>query len=155
MMKRLDCALDNILKMKGSKILAVVLSLVLILSLSTWSTNAFADEASGVKVTEEVEGAEPGSAAVALSGEEPGVTENGTEAEQTIVDDENPLAAFDAPQCWVHLFMIIGLICTVVYAGAVVARRLGHARKIDKFDHDITGPAETKQTVPRTAVHHA
>lgn len=74
-----------------------------------------------------------------------------------IADDENPLAAFDTPQCWVHYLMIIGIILTVIYGAAVVARRLGYARKIDKIDKNMTGIERTSERADRThgVAHHA
>lgn len=52
----------------------------------------------------------------------------------TIADDENPMGAFDEPECWVHTLMIIGMILTVIYGGLVIARRLGNTKEIENMD---------------------
>ncbi len=59
-------------------------------------------------------------------------------AQDVIEDDAVPMGAFDEPECWVHILMIIGIILTMVYGVAVVARRLGYKREIDKMDKDLT-----------------
>ncbi|WP_275556948.1 MBG domain-containing protein, partial [Anaerotardibacter muris] len=77
--------------------------------------------------------------------------------DEEILDDENPLAAFDTPQCWVHFLMYLGIVATAVYGFAVVSRRLGYARKINKIDKDMTGTASTSQSASRSqgAAHTA
>lgn len=59
-------------------------------------------------------------------------------AQDVIEDDAVPMGAFDEPECWVHILMIIGIILTMIYGVAVVARRLGYKREIDKMDKDLT-----------------
>ncbi len=62
-------------------------------------------------------------------------------AEETIGDDEDPLAAFDHVNCWVHYYMILGILLTLVYGGCVIARRSNYSRKIQKMDDYATGKA--------------
>lgn len=74
-----------------------------------------------------------------------------------IEDDENPLAAFDGPQCWTHIWMIVGIVLTAIYGAAVIARRLGYARKIDKIDRNMTGASRDVHgaTQTQSATYHA
>ena len=53
--------------------------------------------------------------AVALTGEEPGT--------ETIYDAENPLGKEQRDTCWVHFYMIIGMVVTAIYGACVVLRR--------------------------------
>lgn len=156
-MRVLESALDT-RKTTGKKIVPFILAFVLVFSFLISPMCAFANETelqvNGNLVSQEMStddtiapNDEGATGAATIKDETSSlVSTEGTE----IVDDENPLAAFDAEQCWVHILMIMGIVCTVVYGGAVVARRLGHARKIDKFDNNITGTIDNTQTAPRT-----
>ena len=62
-------------------------------------------------------------------------------AEEAIGDEEDPLAAFDHVNCWVHYYMILGILLTLVYGGCVIARRSNYSRKIRKMDDYATGKA--------------
>lgn len=62
-------------------------------------------------------------------------------AEEAIGDEEDPLAAFDHVNCWVHYYMILGILLTLVYGGCVIARRSNYSRKIQKMDNYATGKA--------------
>ena len=62
-------------------------------------------------------------------------------AEEAIGDEEDPLAAFDHVNCWVHYYMILGILLTLVYGGCVIARRSNYSRKIQKMDDYATGKA--------------
>lgn len=79
----------------------------------------------------------------------PMVTRRGGE---TIEDDPNALGAFDEPHCWVHWVMAFGILLTIAYAGAVVLRRLGYARRAGRLDDDMTGGAVAEEaSVERAA----
>lgn len=56
-----------------------------------------------------------------------------------IADDETPMAAFDAPHCWVHFWIMLGMIITAVYGVGVVMRRRGWTRDIDDFEDNVMG----------------
>lgn len=60
--------------------------------------------------------------------------------EETIVDEENPLGAFDLdPECWVHWLMIIGMVITVVYGAGVVLFRRKNSHDLDDFEKQVLG----------------
>lgn len=74
--------------------------------------------------------------------------------EQEIADEENPLAAFDHEECWVHWFMIAGIILTVIYGAAVVLRRTRNTKHIDKMEKDLIGTTD-ESTVTVGSAHHS
>lgn len=76
---------------------------------------------------------------------------------ETIEDDATPLSAFDEPECWVHILMIIGIVLTIVYGLAVVGRRLGYTHEIDRMDKGLTasGRSARRATHVRSRVHSA
>ena len=73
---------------------------------------------------------------------------------ETIEDDATALGAFDEPKCWVHWVMAMGLLLTIAYAGFVVARRLGYARKVGELDDNLTGGSLVEADQARSAAHH-
>lgn len=66
-------------------------------------------------------------------------------ADQEIVDDENPLAAFDEPQCWVHWWMLLGIVVTLVYGVGVLAHRKKSYDDFNDIEKGIIGE-EQKST---------
>lgn len=74
--------------------------------------------------------------------------------DQEIADDENPLAAFDHEECWVHWFMIAGIILTIIYGAAVVLRRTRNTKHIDKMEKDLIGTTN-ESTVTVGSAHHS
>lgn len=74
--------------------------------------------------------------------------------DQEIADDENPLAAFDYEECWVHWFMIAGIILTIIYGAAVVLRRTRNTKHIDKMEKDLIGTTD-ESTVTVGSAHHS
>lgn len=74
--------------------------------------------------------------------------------DQEIADDENPLAAFDHEECWVHWFMIAGIILTIIYGAAVVLRRTRNTKHIDKMEKDLIGTTD-ESTVTVGSAHHS
>ena len=73
---------------------------------------------------------------------------------ETIEDDATALGAFDEPKCWVHWVMAMGLLLTIAYAGFVVARRLGYARKVGELDDNLTGGSLVEADPARSAASH-
>ncbi len=65
--------------------------------------------------------------------------------EEAIEDDATPMSAFDEPHCWVHWFMILGIIITLVYGAAVVIRRRKYIKDIDNFEDQLIGRGEKAQ----------
>ncbi len=63
--------------------------------------------------------------------------------EQTIADDETPLAGFDVVNCWVHYYIIIGIIITMLYGAGVLVRRISFTRKLKGWEKDVLGEDET------------
>ena len=59
--------------------------------------------------------------------------------EQEIGDNENPLAGFDRVSCWVHYYLILGIILTVLYGAGVLARRINFTRKLKKREDEVLG----------------
>lgn len=74
--------------------------------------------------------------------------------DQEIADDENPLAAFDHEECWVHWFMIAGIILTIIYGVAVVLRRTRNTKHIDKMEKDLIGTTD-ESTVTVGSAHRS
>lgn len=72
---------------------------------------------------------------------------------ETIEDDATALGAFDEPHCWVHWAMALGMLLTVAYAAAVVARRLGFARRAGRLDDDLTGGELVEDGQPQGTAH--
>jgi predicted heme/steroid binding protein len=67
---------------------------------------------------------------------EDGVLEVLADAEEAIEDNETPLASAEEAahaNCWVHWFMILGMILTVLYAVVVAVRRAGFTGKLNKM----------------------
>ena len=66
--------------------------------------------------------------------------------EEQIFDEENPLGAFseETQHCWVHFYMIIGLVLTALYGAAVALRRGNHTRKLRKDMNDVLGGGDGK-----------
>ena len=69
------------------------------------------------------------------------------------IDDEgNPLSAFDHPVCWVHYYILLGIIITAIYGGGVIARRLGYNHTIKKYEDDVTGESRNSEPLKKPAV---
>lgn len=68
--------------------------------------------------------------------------------EQTIADDENPLAGYDRVNCWVHYYLILGIIVTLLYGAGVLARRLRFAHKLKALENDVLGIEEAAAAAP-------
>ena len=70
------------------------------------------------------------------------IGDNGTplaQGETDISDNGTPLAGGDRVSCWVHLYIILGIIVTVVYGVCVATRRSLFSRKLKKYENDLTG----------------
>lgn len=70
------------------------------------------------------------------------IGDNGTplaQGETNISDNGTPLAGGDRVSCWVHLYIILGIIVTIVYGVCVATRRSLFSRKLKKYENDLTG----------------
>ena len=65
-------------------------------------------------------------------------------AEEQIFDDENPLGTTVHANCWVHWFMIIGMILTVLYGAGVAGRRTRFAHSLNANMKDVLNAFEEK-----------
>ncbi len=52
-------------------------------------------------------------------------------------DEEMPLA--NQGECWIHWYILLGIVVTVVYAACAAARRGLFSRKLRKYEDDLTG----------------
>ncbi len=80
-----------------------------------------------------------GPGVTAAIGDEPTPLGEGAPVQEEIQDDGTPLSTFDHPFCWVHYYIILGIIITAIYGGGVIVRRLGYNHKIKKYEDDVTG----------------
>ncbi|MBQ9043007.1 MAG: hypothetical protein IJ111_09385 [Eggerthellaceae bacterium] len=74
-------------------------------------------------------------------------------AVEAIADDENPLAAFDGDghgeDCWVHWWILLGMLLTTVYSSVVIGRRKRHSSKLKGQDKDVmNGTLNEDATTP-------
>lgn len=72
-------------------------------------------------------------------------------AESNINDDETPLATFDYVHCWVHYYLILGIILTVLYGAGVLIRRIRFTSKLKGYEDDILGIDEGGVAAPSAA----
>ena len=59
--------------------------------------------------------------------------------ETEIDDNGTPLANQEHPYCWVHFYLILGIIVTVIYGACVALRRSLFSRKLKKYEDNLTG----------------
>ena len=71
--------------------------------------------------------------------------------EETISDNDNPLAGYDRVSCWVHYYLILGIIVTVIYGGGVLVRRINFTRKLKGYEDDVLGVEDETATAPAAA----
>ena len=62
-------------------------------------------------------------------------------AGENIDEEGNPLTGFDHIGCWVHWYIIVGIILTAIYGVGVVARRKNYTNKLADIDNNITNGA--------------
>ena len=65
--------------------------------------------------------------------------------EERIYDAENPLGKESVEDhCWVHWYMIVGMVLTAVYGLAAALRRKNHERKLRNDMNDVLGDGDGK-----------
>ncbi len=74
-----------------------------------------------------------------LTGESQAGNAQGQVNEEELTDDDGtPLGAFDAePVCWVHWYMMFGILVTLIYGAGVLIRRTLFTRKMHKREKAI------------------
>ena len=77
------------------------------------------------------------------------LAQNTEPRETEIGDNETPLAGVHA-WCWVHWYIILGIIVTAVYAACVALRRGLFSRKLKKYEDDLTGGGDPAPGAPST-----
>ena len=69
-------------------------------------------------------------------------------AEAVIGDNETPLASHDHASCWVHWYIILGIIVTALYGACVALRRGLFSRKLKKYEDGLTGGGDPAPGAP-------
>ena len=65
-------------------------------------------------------------------------------AGEQIYDEENPLGTTYEDVCWVHFYIILGMILSGIYGLGVMFRRLNHTRKLRNDMNDVMGDGDGK-----------
>ena len=69
-------------------------------------------------------------------------------AEAVIGDNGTPLASHDHASCWVHWYIILGIIVTALYGACVALRRGLFSRKLKKYEDGLTGGGDPAPGAP-------
>ena len=76
--------------------------------------------------------------------------------EERIYDAENPLGRESVEDhCWVHWYMIVGMVLTAVYGLAAALRRKNHERRLRNDMNDVLGDGDGKDPSGTPAVKPA
>ena len=70
--------------------------------------------------------------------------------EAEIEDDGTPLASGSHAWCWVHWYIILGIIVSVLYAACVALRRGLFSHKLKTYEDDLTGGGDPAPGAPST-----
>ena len=70
--------------------------------------------------------------------------------EEQIYDESNPLGRA-VQTCWVHFWMLLGMVATALYGAIVWIRRSNHTRKLRKNMSEILGDDKDPETQAETA----
>ena len=68
--------------------------------------------------------------------------------ETEIGDNGTPLASHDHASCWVHWYIILGIIVTALYGACVALRRGLFSRKLKKYEDGLTGGGDPAPGAP-------
>ena len=68
--------------------------------------------------------------------------------ETEIGDNDTPLASHDHASCWVHWYIILGIIVTALYGACVALRRGLFSRKLKKYEDGLTGGGDPAPGAP-------
>ena len=69
-------------------------------------------------------------------------------AEAVIGDNGTPLASHDHASCWVHWYIILGIMVTALYGACVALRRGLFSRKLKKYEDGLTGGGDPAPGAP-------
>ena len=75
------------------------------------------------------------------------VTGNADGGEQ-IYDEANPLGKAPEQRCWIHFWMLVGMVVTAIYGVAVWLHRMNHTRKLRKNMDGILGDGDEPAAGP-------
>ena len=69
-----------------------------------------------------------------------------------IFDEANPLGTLEQHTCWVHFWIAVGLVLTLLYGSLVTIRRIGFIRGLRKDMDEVlgAGPDGGPETAPNT-----
>ncbi len=68
--------------------------------------------------------------------------------EEAIARNKTPLAGFDVVNCWMHYYMVIGIVSTLLYGAGVLVRRLSFTRKLKESENVLLGKSEQAPSAP-------
>lgn len=68
--------------------------------------------------------------------------------ETEIGDNDTPLASHDHASCWVHWYIILGIMVTALYGACVALRRGLFSRKLKKYEDGLTGGGDPAPGAP-------
>lgn len=68
--------------------------------------------------------------------------------ETEIGDNDTPLASHDHASCWVHWYIILGIIVTALYGACVALRRGLFSCKLKKYEDGLTGGGDPAPGAP-------
>ena len=66
-------------------------------------------------------------------------------ATDVIVDDENPLAGHDHENCWVHWWIIAGMLVTAAYSLVAIIRRKNDSDELRNIEQETLGLDERNE----------
>ena len=77
--------------------------------------------------------------------------------EEQIFDEENPLGTTYEEVCWVHFYIILGMILSGIYGLGVMFRRLNHIRRLRNDMNDVmgNGSGSDKEEAPLSTTNPA
>ena len=72
---------------------------------------------------------------------------------ESIADDTTPLAGFydEEEECWVHWWILLGILLTAAYSSVVIGRRSRHSHKLKKMDDDVMNGDSEEENVEAPA----
>ena len=71
--------------------------------------------------------------------------------EEELAEDGTPLGAFDEPVCWVHWYILLGIIITTIYGAGVLVRRRHYRKTLESREKDVLGETEEEESSTQAA----
>ncbi|WP_180995255.1 MBG domain-containing protein [Raoultibacter timonensis] len=72
-------------------------------------------------------------------------------SEERIDDEKTPLSTFDYVHCWVHYYLILGILLTLLYGAGVLVRRIRFAHKLKAYEDELLGVADEEAALSGAA----